>query len=122
MSEIAGCAVGDALAGEFGFAWYAEFAILGTGGYYHGPGLIYVALVKGYGLRIGFDIDGNGYDIVPDDFGAELFGLFPHVVHKIGAENAIGKSREIFHLSGVDQLSAGSQCPGDDQWSVSRTA
>lgn len=74
----------DAPAGEFGFARYAEFAYWDRW-LLPRPGLIYVALVKGYGLRIGFDIDGNGYDIVPDD-SAPNFSACSRVVHKVGTE------------------------------------
>ena len=109
---IAGRAVGDTTAGVFLLAGHPEFPDLGTGGENHRTCLELLALIAHDGFDRALKIDRN--DIIPDDRGTEALGLPLHRVHKVGAENAVGESREVLNLRGVDQLTSRGQRARDD--------
>ena len=49
-----------------------------------------------YGLHVTLEIDGD--DVLVANVRAELLGLLAHVVHELGALNALGETGEVFDL------------------------
>src|SRR5690606_8329832 len=45
--------------------------------------------------------------VVHDDLGAEALGLLAHVLHEVGAEDALGEPREVLDIRRVHELTAG---------------
>lgn len=78
--------------------------MLRAGGDDHGAGLVDGALGVGDGLDVTGEVD--GHDVVRDQLGAEPLGLGPHVVHQLGAHDAVAEAGEVLHLGGVHQGTA----------------
>src|SRR6185312_10613286 len=56
--------------------------------------------------------------VVGEELGAEPLGLLAHVVHQLGAEDAVGEAREVFHLGSGHQRATGLHALNDQRLQV----
>ena len=110
--SVAGGTVRNTAAGVFGFARHPEFANLRAGGHDYSTGGIRIPAVQHNMLGIALHICAD--HVVIDDFGAETLSLLAHGIHEIRAHDAVREPGEVLHFSGIDQLSAGRERPGND--------
>ena len=69
-------------------------------------------------VPLGPHLEGPGGEVklgdgLGDDLGAEALGLRAHVVHELGAADAVGESGEVLDVSGGRELTTGSSAIGE---------
>ena len=114
--SVAGGTVRNTAAGVFDFARHPEFAYLRAGGHDYSTGGIRIPTVQHNTLGIALHICAD--HVVIDDFGAETLSLLAHGIHEIRAHDAVWEPGEVLHFSGIDQLSAGRERPGNDHRTI----
>ena len=106
---VAGRAVGDAAAGELVLAGHVHVAVLRAGGQDDGARVEDLVLGR-HGLHVTLEIDGD--DVLVANVRAELLGLLAHVVHELGALNALRETGEVLDLGRVHERATRSQLTG----------
>ncbi len=108
---VAGGAGADAVADELLLVGQAQPAGGGAGSDDDGAGLDPLALdveAEGAGGKVGVE------HRAVQEFGAEILRLLLHVLHQVGAVDALRETGEIFHQGGEGELAAGLM-PADHQ-------
>lgn len=95
------------------FAGQVQLAVLGAGRHDDGLRPVDRARAVGDGLDGAGEVDLD--DVVGDEFGAEAFGLGPHVVHQLRAHDAVAEAGEVLHLGRLHQCAAGGDRAFEDQ-------
>ena len=93
------------MAGEPLLVGQAELAV----GRAHGEddGVRPVGGALGVGDRLDLALEVDRLDVVGDDLGAEPLGLGAHVLHELGAHDAVAEAGEVLDLGGVHQRATG---------------
>ena len=110
---VAGRAPGDAVAGQLLLAGQAELAVGRAHREDDRAGAVDGALAVGDGLDLAGQVDRG--DVVGDELGAEALGLGAHVVHEVGAHDAVREAGEVLDLGRVHQRAAGGHGALEDE-------
>ena len=110
---VARRAPGDTATGQPLLVLQAQLLVGGTGGQDDGARALDVALRRRDDLDVTFEL--HAHDVVVADLGAEALGLRAHVLHEVGAHDAVAEAREILYLGGVHQRATCGHAAGDHQ-------
>ena len=110
---VAGGTPGHAVAGEALLVRQAELAVGRAHGQDDRAGPVDGALAVGDGLDRA--LEGHLGHVVGHQLGAEPLGLGPHVLHQVGAHDAVAEPGVVLHLGGVHQGATGGDGALEDQ-------
>src|SRR6478735_7385996 len=102
---VAGGTPGDSTPGERVLVGQAELTVLRPRGDDDSLGAVHRARSVRDGLDLSGEVDGD--HVVGDELGTETLSLSAHVVHELRAHDSVLEAREVLHVGGVHQRTAG---------------